>query len=141
MDIELFVRKLQEAVGGRPEIDRSRTEQIVGAVFSALSAGLASSDADRLISMLPPSLQKLWYWRAVPQSVLSEVWKEDGVAELSRKQFFTLIQMEGDLASAEEAEAAARCVIHLLKEMVGSGGIRDAPGPLASQLREWIPVA
>lgn len=141
MDIELFVRKLQEAVGGGPEIDRSRTEQIVGAVFSALSAGLASSEADRLISMLPPPLKKLWYRRAVPKSVLSEVWKEQGVVELSRKQFFMLIQMEGDLASTEEAEATARCVIHLLREAVGSGDIQDAPGPLPSQSGEWIPAA
>lgn len=141
MDIELFVRKLQEAVGGRPDIDRSRTEQIVGAVFSALSAGLISSEADRLVSMLPPPLKKLWYWRAVPQSVLSEVWKEQGVMKLSRRQFLTLIQMEGDLASTEEAEATARCVIHFLQEAVVSGDIQDAPGPMPSQSREWIPAA
>lgn len=141
MDVELFVRKLHEAVGGRLEIDRNRTEQIVGAVFSGLSANLAPNEVDRLILLLSPPLKRLWYWRAVPKSVLSEIWKEQGVAELLRRQFFTLIQLEADLASTEEAEAAAHCIIHPLREAFGSGGIPDAPGPLPSQLKEWIPAA
>ncbi len=123
------------------KIDRNRTEQIVGAVFSALSTGLASGEVDRLVSMLPLPLRRLWHWRAIPKSVLSEIRQEQGMAGFSRKQFFTLIQMEGDLASTEEAEAAADCVIHFLKESVGSGGISDAPEPLPLQLKEWIPAA
>lgn len=135
MDEEPLVRKLQEAVSERMNVDRNRTEQIVGAVFSALSTGLTPNEADRFLLQLPPPLKKLWHGRALPKSVLSEIWREERITKLSRKQFLILIQMEGDLASTEEADAAAQCVIHLLNEAIGPGDIQDAPG------REWMPAA
>lgn len=127
MDERWSAQKLQEAVGGGV-IDRIRTEQIVGAVFSALSTRLTITEVERFLSQLSPSLKKLWFWRAVPKSILSEIWKEEGVTELSRTQFLTLIQMEGDLASTEEAEAAAQCVLYLLSGAMKPGDIQDTPG-------------
>lgn len=132
-----FVRKVQDAIEKKMHIDRDRTERMIGAVFSALSARLTPDEGEQFIAQLPMSLKELWYHEIATR--LSQGEKE--IVKLSKDQFLEKIQTEGHLASAADAEFIARCVIHVLKEAISPGEIKDAVDQLPSDLKKWMKAA
>ena len=130
MDKVTFVRKVQDAIEKQMHIDRVRTERMIGAVFSALSARLSPDEGEEFIAQLPIPLKERWY-REVAERLGRG---EPGAVKLSKDQFLAKIQTEGHLASAAEAEFIARCVIHVLKEAISPGEIQDAVAQLPSDL-------
>lgn len=137
MDKVTFVRKVQDAIEKEMHIDRDRTEKMIGAVFSALSARLTPSEGEELIAQLPEPLKGLWHHEVATRLG----WGEEEVIKLSRDQFFAKIQTEGHLASMFDAEFIARCVIHVLKEAISPGEMKDAVAQLPSDLKEWVLAA
>lgn len=137
MDRSTFIRKAQDAIEKQMRIDRSRTERMIGVVFSALSARLTPSEGEEFIAQLPTPLKNLW--RRAVATRLSR--REQEVIKLSRDQFLAKIQTEADLASAADAEFIARCVIHVLKEAISPGEIQDAVAQLPSDLKTWVRAA
>lgn len=137
MDKVTFVRKVQDAIEKQMRIDRDRTEEMIGAVFSALSARLTPSEGEQFIAQLPTPLKDLWYHEVAERLARGE----QEIVKLSRDQFLTRIQNEGRLASAVEAEFIARCVIHVLKEAISPGEIQDAVDQLPSDLKQWVSAA
>lgn len=137
MDKVTFVRKVQDAIEKKMQIDRVRTEKMIGAVFSALSARLTPSEGEEFIAQLPAFLQGLWRHEVATRLDRGE--KE--VIKLSRDQFLAMIQTEGHLASMVDAEFIARCVIHVLKEAISPGEMEDAVAQLPSDLKEWVLAA
>lgn len=137
MDKVTFVRKVQDAIEKKMQIDRDRTERMIGAVFSALSARLTSDEGEQFIAQLPTELKALWYHEVAIQMGQGE--KE--VVKLSKDQFLEKIQTEGHLASAADAEFIARCVTHVLKEAISPGEIQDAVAQLPSDLKAWVLAA
>ncbi len=138
MDDVTFIRKVQDAIERRRHIDRNRTEEVIGAVFSALSARLTRSEGENFISQLPAGLKGLWYQKAFLRSVQPGLLEKEAVTKLSKKEFLTMVEIEGKLASAEEAEFAAGCVMHVLKEAISPGEVEDAGCQLPSDLKAWM---
>lgn len=141
MDAVKFVRKVQDAVESRMVADRERTEEIISAVFSALSARLTGKEGENLISQLPAPLKELWYEKVFLRSIRSGFGNEEAVMKLSKREFVAWIRKEGKLATTEEAEFAARCVIHVLKEAISPGEVHDAACQLPSDLKAWVEAA
>ncbi len=141
MDEITFVRKVQDAIESQMPVDRNRTEELIGAVFSALSVRLTATEGRNFISQLPTALKELWYWKALFMSARWGLWDEKQVVKLSKGQFLTTIQIEGGLETPEEADFVARCVFHVLKEAISPGEVQDAAGQLPSGLREWVLAA
>jgi len=141
MDAVTLVRKVQDAIETRMYVDRKRTEEIIGAVFSALSVRLTGKEGENLISQLPAPLKELWYEKAFVRSIDPSLWNEEAVIKLSKEEFVALIKKEGKLATMEEAEFAGRCVIHFLKEAISPGEVHDATCQLPSDLKGWVEAA
>jgi uncharacterized protein (DUF2267 family) len=137
MDKVTFVRKVQDALEKKMQIDRDRTERMIGAVFSALSARLTPDEGEQFIAQLPMSLKELWYHEIATRLCKGE--KE--IVKLSKDQFLAKIQTEGHLSSAGDAEFIARCVIHVLKEAISPGEVQDAVAQLPSDLKAWVSAA
>ena len=137
MDDVTFIRKTQDAIETRTHIDRRRTEDLIGAVFSALSARLTQKEGENLISQLPLSLKNLWRRVAIKRPAFGG----QKVDKLSKEEFLAKILETGRLDSPEEAEFVARCVIHALKEAIAPGEIRDAAQRLPGDLREFLMAA
>ncbi len=141
MDAVTFVRKVQDAIASRMDVDRNRTREIIGAVFSALSARLTGKEGQNLIAQIPAPLKELWNEKVFLRSVHSGFYGEAPVMKLSKKGFVGMIRKEGKLATMEEAEFAARCVIHVLKEAISPGEVHDAACQLPRDLKKWVAVA
>lgn len=137
MDETTFVRKTQDAIEERMPIDRDKTEKMIGAVFSALSARLTVDEGNEFIAQLPKALQDLWCHETTARMLRGE----RGFQKLSKNQFLKKIRTEGHLASTADAEFIARCVFHVLKEAISPGEIQDAAAQLPHKLKEWISAA
>lgn len=135
-DLE-FIRKVQDAIGRWKETNRSQTEEMIGVVFSALSARLTPDEGEEFIAQLPTPLKDLWRH----QVTMRLAWGDQEVLKLSKDQFIEKVQTDGKLASAAEAEFIARCVIHVLKEAVSPGEFEDAVAQLPFDLKTWVSAA
>ena len=134
MDEVMFIRSVQDAIGRQKHINRNQTEEMIGAVFSALSARLTPDEGEEFIAQLPTPLKDLWHHKVS----MRMAWGDQEVLKLSKDQFIEKIQTEGKLASAEDAEFIARCVIHVLKEAISPGEIQDAVAQLPPDLKAWV---
>jgi uncharacterized protein (DUF2267 family) len=137
MDEVMFIRRVQDAVEKRKEMNRSQTEKMIGVVFSALSARLTPDEGEEFIAQLPMPLKDLWRH----QVTMRRGWGDQEVLKLSKDQFIGKVQTDGKLASAAEAEFIARCVIHVLKEAVSPGEFQDAVAQLPIDLKAWVSAA
>lgn len=137
MDEVTFIRSAQDAIGRQKRMSRNQTEEMIGVVFSALSARLTQDEGEEFIAQLPPPLKDLWRHKVT----MRMAWGDQEVLKLSKDQFIKKIQTEGELASAAEAEFIARCVIHVLKEAISPGEIQDAVAQLPFDLKAWVLAA
>jgi uncharacterized protein (DUF2267 family) len=124
MNKKIFLDRVQKlAKLESPE----RAEDMVKAVFYALSARLTLREGEQLTAQFPAELRVLW--DEVKESKVE-------VIKFNQSEFVSKVMGDGGLASEEEAENVIKAVFNALKSTVSEGEAKDVWSQLPKGLKE-----
>jgi uncharacterized protein (DUF2267 family) len=134
VEARIFYQKVKEQANLPDDL---ATRKAVKAVFATLHWRLPEGEADDIAATLPPQLQKVW--RGNLGMRLSK--SLGRVDRLNKAQFLTRVRNMCRLQTNEEAGKLTSAVIHVLKEAVPSGEIKDMLAQLPGDLRRLVVAA